>query len=148
LAVRSRMNSELDNSRTSTEVQASPSFSTWTPPTGVLGGIVAEAYERVERRCARAGGGRCAWCAVVSRGTAAPNGSGHRGSETPLAIQGSDQSIAVGRRAGVGVRRGRRGGNLGPNGTAALCRLARRPPLGALGSRRRRAAPQERLSRG
>src|SRR6185437_7147382 len=49
LAVRSRMNSELDNSRTSTEVQASPSFSTWTPPTGVLGGIVAEAYERVER---------------------------------------------------------------------------------------------------
>ena len=43
------MNSELDNSRTSTEVQASPSFSTWTPPTGVLGGIVAEAYERVER---------------------------------------------------------------------------------------------------
>ena len=43
------MNSELDNSRTSTEVQASPSFSIWTPPTGVLGGIVAEAYERVER---------------------------------------------------------------------------------------------------
>lgn len=42
----SRMNSELDNSRTSTEVQAQSSI-TWRPPTGVLGRIVAEAYERV-----------------------------------------------------------------------------------------------------
>lgn len=46
-AFRSRMDSELHNSRTSTEVQASSII--WRPPTGVLGGIVAEAYERVER---------------------------------------------------------------------------------------------------
>lgn len=46
VAFRSRMDSELHNSRTSTEVQAQSSI-TWRPPTGVLGGIVAEAYERV-----------------------------------------------------------------------------------------------------
>jgi len=43
------MDSELHNSRTSTEVQASQSSIIWRPPTGVLGGIVAEAYERVAR---------------------------------------------------------------------------------------------------
>lgn len=43
------MDSELHNSRTSTEVQVSQSSIAWTPPTGVLGGIVAEAYERVDR---------------------------------------------------------------------------------------------------
>ena len=43
------MDSELHNSRTSTEVQASKSSSTWRPPTGVLGEIVAESYARVER---------------------------------------------------------------------------------------------------
>lgn len=43
------MDSELHNSRTSTEVQASQSSITWRPPTGVLGEIVAEAYARVER---------------------------------------------------------------------------------------------------
>ncbi len=48
-AFRSRMDSELHNSRTSTEVQASQSSITWRPPTGVLGGIVAEAHERVQR---------------------------------------------------------------------------------------------------
>lgn len=45
----SRMDSELHNSRRSTEVQVSPSSVTWRPPTGVLGGIVAEAYARVDR---------------------------------------------------------------------------------------------------
>ena len=49
LASGSRMDSELHNSRTSTEVQASQSSIIWRPPTGVLGGIVAEAYERVAR---------------------------------------------------------------------------------------------------
>jgi indole-3-glycerol phosphate synthase len=43
------MDSELHNSRTSTEVQASQTSIIWRPPTGVLGGIVAEAYERVAR---------------------------------------------------------------------------------------------------
>jgi len=43
------MDSELHNSRRSTEVQASQSSITWRPPSGVLGGIVAEAYERVSR---------------------------------------------------------------------------------------------------
>src|SRR6185437_617875 len=48
-AFHSRTDSELHNSRTSTEVQVSQSSITWAPPTGVLGGIVAEAYERVDR---------------------------------------------------------------------------------------------------